>query len=248
MIYITGDTHGGFQRFGSKYFPQQKQMNAEDYVIICGDFGGLWDGGSKDKYWLDWLADKPFTTLFVDGNHENFDLLNALPEKRWNGGRVHEVRENILHLMRGQVFTFGGLTWFTMGGAASHDIRNGVLDPQDPDFEQKYWLMRRMRAVFRVKGRSWWAEEMPGAGEYEEALENLERTGWAVDCILTHCCPTSIARKLSLAYAPDTLTDFLEMVSQRCRFACWFFGHYHDNQVVDGRYILQWEQISKLEL
>lgn len=80
-IYITGDTHGGFQRFGSKYFPQQKEMSREDCVIITGDFGGLWDGSPKDQYWLDWLEEKPFTTLFVDGNHENFDLLDALPEK-----------------------------------------------------------------------------------------------------------------------------------------------------------------------
>ena len=43
MIYITGDTHGGFQRFGSKYFPQQTQMGRNDYMIICGDFGGLCD-------------------------------------------------------------------------------------------------------------------------------------------------------------------------------------------------------------
>ena len=87
-VYITGDTHGGFQRFGSKYFPQQKNMGREDYVIVTGDFGGLWDGSPKDQYWLDWLEEKPFTTLFVDGNHENFDLLNALPERPWNGGRV----------------------------------------------------------------------------------------------------------------------------------------------------------------
>ena len=80
-VYITGDTHGGFQRFGSKYFPQQKNMGREDYVIVTGDFGGLWDGSPKDQYWLDWLEEKPFTTLFVDGNHENFDLLNALPGK-----------------------------------------------------------------------------------------------------------------------------------------------------------------------
>ena len=109
-IYITGDTHGGFQRFGSKYFPQQKNMGREDYMIVAGDFGGLWDGSPKDQYWLDWLEEKPFTTLFVDGNHENFDLLNTLPERQWNGGRVHVVREHVLHLMRGQVFTFGGLT------------------------------------------------------------------------------------------------------------------------------------------
>ena len=54
-IYITGDTHGGFQRFGSRYFPQQKNMGREDYLIVTGDFGGLWDGGPKDQYWLDWL-------------------------------------------------------------------------------------------------------------------------------------------------------------------------------------------------
>ena len=87
-IYIMGDTHGDFQRFGSKYFPQQKEMSRGDYVVIAGDFGGLWDGSQKDQYWLDWLNKKPFTTLFVDGNHENFDLLNTLPEKRmeWRTG------------------------------------------------------------------------------------------------------------------------------------------------------------------
>lgn len=64
MIYITGDTHGGFQRFGSKYFPQQTQMGRNDYMIICGDFGGLWDGGQKDQHWLDWLDEKSFTTYY----------------------------------------------------------------------------------------------------------------------------------------------------------------------------------------
>ena len=43
MIYITGDTHGGFQRFTSDHFPQQKQMERDDYAIITGDFGGVWD-------------------------------------------------------------------------------------------------------------------------------------------------------------------------------------------------------------
>lgn len=245
-IYITGDTHGDFQRFGSKYFPQQKEMIWEDYVVIAGDFGGLWDGSQKDQYWLDWLNKKPFTTLFVDGNHENFDLLNTLPEKEWNGGRVHVVREHILHLMRGQVFDFGGLAWFTMGGAASHDIQDGILDPADPDFEHRYWLMRRMRSMFRVKGVSWWAEEMPSQAEYQEALANLERVNWTVDCVLTHCAPSGVVQKINPSYGTDELTDFLEMVSQRCKFAYWFFGHYHENRIIDQKYILQWEKISEL--
>ena len=159
--YITGDTHGGFQRFGMKYFPEHKKMNREDTVIIAGDFGGLWGGTPAEEYWLDWLEDKPFTTAFLDGNHENFAMLNALPERLWHGGRIHEVRPHVLHLMRGQVFDIEGYTFFTMGGASSHDIQDGILDPEEPGFEERYWRMRRARAMFRVNGISWWPEELP---------------------------------------------------------------------------------------
>ena len=91
-IYITGDCHGDFQRFTTRNFPQLKGLGRDDYVILAGDFGGVWAGEQTDGYKLDWLEAKPFTTLFVDGNHENFGLLNAYPEQEWNGGRVHVVR------------------------------------------------------------------------------------------------------------------------------------------------------------
>ena len=42
MIYITGDCHGNFERFNPNIFPEQNEMTKEDYVIICGDFGGVW--------------------------------------------------------------------------------------------------------------------------------------------------------------------------------------------------------------
>ena len=51
-----------------------------------------------------------------------------------------------------------------------------------------------LRAMFRVKGVSWWPEELPSAEEYSEALANLERAGWAVDCILTHCAPAASSK------------------------------------------------------
>ncbi|MEI3143545.1 MAG: hypothetical protein V8S77_10315 [Oscillospiraceae bacterium] len=149
-------------------------------------------------------------------------------------------KENILHLMRGQIFTFGGLTWFTMGRASSHDIRDGILDPKEPDFEQRYWLPRRMRAMFRVKGVSWSAVEMPNSQEYADALSSLDRMNWKSTSILTHCGPSSIVRKIDPSYGRDQLTDFLDMVNQRCQFTYWFFGHYHDNRIFDDRYILQW--------
>ena len=45
MIYITGDTHADFRRFSVESFYEQKEMTNQDenFVIICGDYGGVWD-------------------------------------------------------------------------------------------------------------------------------------------------------------------------------------------------------------
>lgn len=104
MIYITGDCHREYRRFNTQNFPEQKEMTKEDYVIVCGDFGGVWSFEKEDKeekHLLDWLEEKPFTTLYVDGNHENFDRLYGYPIENWQGGKVHKIRPSVLHLMRG---------------------------------------------------------------------------------------------------------------------------------------------------
>ena len=77
-------------------------------------------------------------------------------------------------------------------------------------------------------------------------LANLERVNWTVDCVLTHCAPSGVVQKINPSYGTDELTDFLEAISQRCQFAYWFFGHYHENRIIDQKYILQWEKISEL--
>ncbi len=68
-IYVTGDVHGSLDlyKLNSKFFPAGKKLTKDDYVIICGDFGGVWDKGESDKYVQDWFNEKPWTTLFVDG-------------------------------------------------------------------------------------------------------------------------------------------------------------------------------------
>ncbi len=140
MIYITGDCHQDFGRFNTGIFPEQKEMTKDDYVIVCGDFGGVWNRGGEnkeEKHLMDWLEGKPFTTLFVDGNHENFDRLYAYPVEEWHGGKVHKIRPTVIHMMRGQVFAIDGKSVFTFGGASSHDIDGGILEPEDPDFKRK---------------------------------------------------------------------------------------------------------------
>ena len=48
-IYITGDCHADFRKFNNENFPEQKSLDKKDYVIVCGDFGGVWDVGWESK-------------------------------------------------------------------------------------------------------------------------------------------------------------------------------------------------------
>lgn len=246
MIYITGDTHGDFSRFFHVEFADPNSLTRDDYVIICGDFGGIWLGDERDNERVDALEDLPFTVLFVSGNHENFEALSKYPVEQWNGGKVQYIRPNVIHLLRGQVFTIDGHTFFTMGGAASHDISGGILELDDPEFEIKYWFLRRNRALFRINHLSWWKEEMPSDDEYEEAVHNLEAHNWTVDYIITHCGPNEVIDIYSKKfYGHDRLTDFLEEVRQKTHYKRWYFGHYHDNLDI-GNHSMLYEMIVQL--
>lgn len=155
----------------------------------------------------------------------------------------------MIHLMRGQIYDIQGKTFFTMGGASSHDIQDGILEPDDPLFKKKCRRLDASGALYRVNHRSWWKEELSSEEEYQTARAALDRAGWTVDYIITHCCPTSVQDELSGGfYKADTLTDFLDEVAQRCQFSYQFFGHYHTNRVVRKKYVLLYEQIIKLEL
>ena len=250
MIYITGDCHSDFRRFNTKNFPEQKDMIKDDYVIICGDFGGVWnidEESLQEAFNMDWLEDKPFTTLFVDGNHENFDRLNSYPVEEWNGGKVHRIRKSVIHLMRGQVFKLEGKTFFTFGGASSHDIDGGILDINNPDYHKKRKKLDREWIPYRINHISWWERELPNEEEMVEGVHNLETHGNNVDYIVTHCCASSSQAILSGGkYKTDIATNYLEQIKRNVKYKKWFFGHYHDNKMVNAEEILIYEQIIRI--
>ena len=225
-------------------------MTKEDYVIICGDFGGVWNKeveNKEEKHLLDWLEGKPFTTLFVDGNHENFDRLYSYPVELWHGGKVHKIRPSVIHLIRGQIYEIDGKSFFTFGGASSHDIESGILDPEDSDFkEKKKWLDREWRS-YRVNHITWWAQELPSEEEMQEGRANLAAHDNIVDFIVTHCCATSTQMLIDeQKLKPDIETDYLEEIKQTIQFKKWFFGHYHDNRNVSKKEILIYEQFVRI--
>lgn len=254
MIYITGDTHGDFRRFSNRNFPKQKEMTRDDYVIICGDFGGIWNAGCEnreEKYWLDWLSERNFTLLFVDGNHENYERLYQYPVEEWHGGKVHRIRENVLHLCRGEVFELDGRKFFTFGGAQSKDITDGILEPDDPQFKDKKKRLDRKWSLYRINHISWWKEELPTEEEMEHGLRNLAKHNNKVDYVITHCAPSSIQNSsrfimLHKCAPQNAFTDYLDRIRNNVEYKTWFFGHYHDTDKVSDKEEMVYEGMLEL--
>lgn len=249
-IWITGDTHGETNRFSTDMFPEQKEMTKDDYVIILGDFGLVWDykGESKyENYWLNWLNNKPFTTLFIDGNHENFDRLYQYPVEQWHGGKVHYIRPSVIHLMRGQIFNINNKKFFTFGGASSHDISDGILEPTDSDFKtKKEMLNKNPFALYRINHISWWKEELPSEDEMKEGLSNLKKENNEVDYILSHSPSTSeIYLMGGKGYQSDVLTNYLEKIKANTKYKRHFFGHMHQDKAINNKDICLYEKIIR---
>lgn len=252
MLYITGDCHADWRKFSSRSFPEQKDMTSDDFVIVCGDFG-IWHDTKEERYDLDWLEKKNFTICFVDGNHENFDRLysNEFPVVDFNGGKAHKIRENIYHLMRGYIFNICGKKIFTFGGASSHDIQDGILNPDDYKDRSSLFKDFRQRTqsgkMVRINHISWWKQELPTQDEMSLGKENLKNNNNSVDYIISHCAPTHIIDLISSGiYESDQLTEYFEDISKTVSFKNWFFGHYHEDMVVDNKFTLLFDQIVRV--
>lgn len=243
MIYVTGDTHKQFSRFSNKLFHAGK----DDIVIVCGDFGLISDGSKTQQYWTKWLSEKPYTILFCCGNHENFDLLYQYHIVHYAGGLVHRISDNIYHLMRGEVFTLEGKKFFVMGGAQSHDIEDGILDPADRNYKHRERVLKKQgKELYRTKGIDWWEQEMPSEREYAHAKETLHCNDYVFDYIITHDCPTSIRKQLNVSEPTNELNEFLQFTADHCTFRTWFFGHYHEDKIISEQYRMLHQDIIAL--
>ena len=101
-IVITGDTHGTFDiEKVVRYFNEHEdEYTRDDCLIICGDVGICGFSAAYEANTRAVFRSLPVTTLFIDGNHENFEQLNSYAVEQWNGGKVHIIEDNMIHLMR----------------------------------------------------------------------------------------------------------------------------------------------------
>lgn len=234
MWLVTGDTHGLVGRDAQKIYPNYLKeigvdVNKLDGIIICGDFGGIWEGTSTELEYSvkKRLKELPYKICFIDGNHENHVALSKFPIIKWNGGEAHHILDNVYHLMRGQVYNVNGKTWFTMGGAVSID---------------KDW---------RIPNLTWWNQEAPSLKQWKEAITNLEKVNWNVDYVFTHCAPTEFMIQIidNNYKIPDKVTNELQKLYEHpLKYTKWYCGHYHvDKELSKYNLAALYNQVIKLK-
>ena len=161
-------------------------------------------------------------------------------------------------LERGQIFEIEGKRFFTFGGASTHDIQGGILDRSLPSYEKDRRRANRNGLSYRVKGVSWWAQELPSVEEMQEGRDNLEKINYCVNFVVTHCLSGKMQDKLQRvlsshgmnkladkisARQKDILNDYFDALEERLQYRQWFCGHYHVNCKIDERHTVLYEDI-----
>lgn len=207
MIYVTGDTHGDMSRL--KGLP----LHRKDTLIVAGDFGFLWKDDRAERRALKQIGNLPFTTLFIDGTHENFTALERYPATYYGGAECRRLGKRLYWVRRGQVAVLEDRRIFLMGGG-------------DTPFEDG-----------REPGVNWWAEESPSEQEREDARYLLSCVGNQVDFVITHEPPQRLHAFLDLSSAETTpLRGFLDEVAEQTSFTHWYFGSIHKDKRVTPLY------------
>lgn len=221
--FLKGDIHGNL--FEVIDFINRFNLGKNDNIIILGDCGIAWRKDKKDlaqniKLWNE--CGNGVKLYFIDGNHENFNILNSLPIENNMG----KIADNIYHLRRGQVYEFENKKILVCGGADSID---------------KYR---------RIENFTWWKEEAISqetiddisAGHYDYVLTHCcPRSVFEKNKIYLSTLQFLDENKIN-----HNSEDMLEQLKNKITFDHWFFGHYHINCNLDEKFTCLFEDFREV--
>ena len=228
-FYITGDTHGNFNRID--YFCKRFETSKEDILCVLGDAGINYYLNKKDYMLKQVLQDMPITFFCVHGNHEERPFnISTYITKKWNEGTVYYEEEfpNILFAKDGEIYNINGKSILVIGGAYSVD--------------KEYRLL---------KGWSWFKDEQPNK-EIVKYIEKQITKQRHFDIVLTHTCPIKTEpRHMFLPFIDQSKVDkttelLLQRIADWITFDNWYFGHFHGHWD-NGKYHMLFEDYVEVE-
>lgn len=217
MVYITGDTHGDFNRyipFASKMQPTEK-----DVMIVLGDAGLNYYKSKRDAKVKKFVNDFKFTTFCIHGNHEmRPEDIPSYKTKEYCGGIVwyEEEYPNILFAKDGEIYNFDGYSCLVIGGAYSVD---------------KFYRL--------MNGWAWFSNEQPSDEIKAYVEKQLLKAENKVDIILSHTCPkryepTEVFLKgLDQSLVDKSTEEWLDKIEQGTDYRKWYCGHFHTTKKID---------------
>lgn len=221
MIYVTGDLHGDIERLKN---PKLKKLKKGDTLIVLGDFGFLWNGGKKEQKHLKWLGKRRYQLLFLEGTHDNLDLISQYPEEDWCGGKARTISGKLKHLSRGSVFSIEGKKLFVFGGGESSDMD------------------------VREEGVTWWKNELPTEEEVAAAKQVLKENGNCVDYVLSHDAPARVHSFIDMdSNHTNWLIAFFDELCNTLTYTKWYFGSLHQDKSYTHYHTGVYKEVLPLE-
>lgn len=221
--FITGDTHGDLDRIYN-WINRMNFNNFDTNIFIAGDAGICWRKDKRDlKQTIQFHEDNyNFHIWFIDGNHENFDVLKSYEPDEYG---IVNISPHIHYIPRGT------------GLFIQTDTRvKSILCCGGADSIDKF---RRTPHI------SWWADETITSENIYKCLEHKKDIK-KVDYIITHCCPYSVFKKYAVYLITLTGIDqgaveheselMLDQLAENMDFDKWFFAHYHVDKQLDDKY------------
>ena len=220
MVYITGDMHGDLARIKDK---RLKKLKKGDTLIVCGDFGFIWNGSKKEQKLLRWIGKRRYNFLFLDGVYENFELLRQYPQEEWGGGLVRRISGNLRYLERGEIYTIEHKTFFCFGGGDDYTV----------DLNENAQVA---------------AGSLPSEQQLQRARHNLAERGNTVDYILTHECPAQVYAFVDMdTTIVSGLRKMFDEFAAKVQYTCWLFGSLHLDRRITPKFSAVYKEIYPLK-
>lgn len=238
-LIVRGDTHGdNASAFSYKQFPEFRELDENDTVIILGDTAIGWpDSDKTTEYVAKNLSMKPFNVIYMFGNHDNYDFAAGLDYSHmastiYNCPKMKRLSVNGKPYFNQYVVDepciadIAGYHCLLIPGADSHDIDSICFPSRKPSYTSRMFREQ----FYRIIGKTWWPQEAINTTALYKLLAGNEDH---FDLVLSHDCPAYFTEIASPhgggepRMVPTVGEKYLQALAETLDYDSWFHGHFH---------------------